>query len=99
MSSNENKYLNASRVNVIIRAVNAKIPKDKAGLKNALEEKYYDDIWRDAQNHQKRYGKWPAFDLMELEYDDPDMDIYSTSAEEWANDRKKNRQVDELDEI
>ncbi len=96
MSSNENKDLNASRVNVIIRAVNEKIPKDKAGLKNALEETWYDGIWTNAEDFQKEFGKWPAFDLMELEYDDPDMDIYSTSAEEWANDRKKKRQVDEV---
>lgn len=67
----------ASRLNEITRAVNSKTPKAKAGLKNEVEVRYYDNLWKEAMEVQKKHGKWPVFEMAELESDDPAMDIYN----------------------
>ena len=66
-----------SRWNHIINAVNGKIPKDKAGLKNEAEEKIYDEIKGEADALEKRGGVRPVFDTVEIESDDPALDIYN----------------------
>lgn len=93
---NEKKFLTefrkmrGSRINDIIHAVNFKIPKAEAGLKNEVERRYYDNLTKEAQNHEKEYGFWPAFDMVEIETDDPRLDIYSGSAD---------GDMDEIDEV
>ncbi len=67
----------ASRINEITSAVNSKTPKAKAGLKNEVESKYYDNLWKEAMAVQKKHGNWPVFDMAELESDDPALDIYN----------------------
>lgn len=66
----------ASRLNEIASAVNSKTPKAKAGLENEVESRYYDELWKEAMDVQKKHGKWPVFEMAELESDDPALDIY-----------------------
>ena len=84
MTENEKKNavreLPGSRWNVIISAVNEGIAKDKAGLLNEAEEYLYDKIKADADDFEKRNGSRPVFDMVEIESDDPILDIYSTPA-------------------
>jgi len=71
----------ASRLNVIIRAVNEKIEKENAGLREEFEEMFFDHLMEEARSIEEKYGDWPVFDMMEIDYDDPVLDIYSTPAE------------------
>lgn len=66
-----------SRWNVIIAAVNANIPKEKAGLKGEEEEKIYDEIKAEADALEKSGGVRPVFEPVEIESDDPALDIYN----------------------
>lgn len=59
----------ARRRNAVAMAVSSKIPKDKAGLKDKMEQTYYDQLWKEAQLHQEAYGFWPTFAVEEIEYD------------------------------
>lgn len=80
---NEKEYLRelgnikASRLNEIISAVNAKMPKAKAGLKTDVEKMFYERLMKEAKEHEKKYGFWPTFDMTEIESDDPRLDIYN----------------------
>ena len=67
----------ASRLNAIAIAVTHKTPKAKAGLENEVESRYYDELWKDAMDIQKKHGIWPVFEMAELESDDPVLDIYN----------------------
>lgn len=84
MTENEKKNavreLPGSRWNAIIAAVNKNIPKDKAGLENEAEEALYDEIKAEADALEKRGGMRPVFDTVEIESDDPALDIYSSPA-------------------
>lgn len=83
MAMNEKEYMDAlqkmpgSRQNDIIRAVNCKVPKKDAGLKTEVEEMFYDRLWKEADALEKRGGVRPIFDTVEIETDDPRLDIYS----------------------
>lgn len=83
----------ASRRNEIAYAVNCKVPKEEAGLKNAFEEAWYNYLWKNAELHVEKYGDWPVYEMEEIESDDPRLDRYSEadSAEKWAADRKAKR--------
>lgn len=72
----------ASRRNDITQAVNLKLSKRAAGLKDAAEEYYYDRLWAEADEFEKKYGVWPVYEMEEIEYDDPRLDIYSEDASE-----------------
>lgn len=74
----------ASRLNQIIVAVNKKIKKKDAGLKDEFEEMFYDRLMKEAKAHEAKYGRWPVFDVSEIESDDPALDIYSSPAEKRA---------------
>lgn len=65
-----------SRLNDIIYAVNCKVPKKEAGLKNEFESMFYDRLTAEAKAHEKKYGEWPVFEMGEIETDDPHLDIY-----------------------
>ena len=69
--------LPGSRWNTVISAVNQQIPKEKAGLKGEAEENLYDKIKAEADKLEKRGGVRPVFDMVELESDDPALDIYN----------------------
>lgn len=85
MTENEKKNavreLPGSRWNAIIAAVNENIPKEKAGLLNEVEEALYDSIKAEADSLEKRGGVRPVFDKVEIESDDPVLDIYNSSVE------------------
>lgn len=66
-----------SRWNHIIGAVNNNIPKEQAGLENDAEKQIYDDIKKEADALEKRGGVRPVFDTVEIESDDPALDIYN----------------------
>lgn len=90
--------MRGSRINDIIHAVNFKIPKEEAGLKNDVERQFYDSITEEAEAHEKKYGFWPAFEMCEIEYDDPRLDIYKDPPEKWAKERKADRGIGEIEE-
>ena len=69
--------LSGSRKNKIIAAVNQKVTKEKAGLKTEVEQLFYKRLWKEAVAHEKKYGKWPVFELCEIETNDPCLDIYN----------------------
>lgn len=65
-----------SRLNQIIHAVNCKVPKSEVGLKSDVENRFYDSLIEQANEHVKKYGDWPVFEVGEIESDDPVLDIY-----------------------
>lgn len=69
--------LPGSRWNAIIAAVNGKVPKEKAGLKGEDEAKLYDELVAEADAYEKRGGVRPMFEPVEIESDDPALDIYN----------------------
>lgn len=69
--------MKGSRMNDIIRMVNTKIPKEQAGLKTPEEEKFWDGLVAEAKMMEARTGKPVIFDNVEIETDDPRLDIYS----------------------
>ena len=60
--------LSAREWNWIICAVNSKKTAEEAGLKTKEELLHYHNIWKEAEELYEKYGKWPVFDLMELEW-------------------------------
>lgn len=85
--------LTGSLWNKILRAVNGKIPKAEMKFRNEFEEQLYDETWAEAEAHVKKYGFWPTFEMAEIDWDDPVLDIYGedNSAEKWAEDRKNKK--------
>ena len=65
-----------SRINQILYAVSCKVPKTEFGELTEQEAACYDGFWAEAEGHQERYGFWPTFEMGEIEYDDPVLDIY-----------------------
>ena len=104
MAMSEKEYFKAlcsaraSRLNEITSAVNRKVPKDEAGLKEEFEEIYYARLWKEAEAHEKKHGFWPTFEMEEIESDDPVLDIYKDPAEKWAGERKPASGTDEIEE-
>lgn len=68
--------LPGSQRNRIVRLVNCRVPKSEADFKNEFEEMLYDELWGYAEEHLKKYGFWPTFEMAEIEWDDPVLDIY-----------------------
>lgn len=69
--------ISGNRWNAIISAVNANMTKEKAGLKGEEEEKIYDEIKAEADALEKRGGVRPVFEPVEIESEDPALDIYN----------------------
>ena len=67
----------SSRLNQITAAVNKKVTKKAAGLHGEFEEMYFDRLMAEAKNHEKKYGKWPVFEMGEIESEDPVLNIYN----------------------
>lgn len=88
-----------TRLNEITRAINWKTPKAEVKLKTEVEEMFYDRGWDEAVAHEKKYGTWPTFEMGEIEYDDPVLDIYKDPPEKWAQERKARRGTDEITEV
>lgn len=78
-----------TRLNEITRAINWKTPRAEVKLKTEVEEMFFDRTWKDAEEHEKKYGTWPTFEMGEIDYDDPVLDIYKDPPEKWAEERKK----------
>ena len=68
--------LPTSRINRIIDAVNRRYPKEAIGVRPGVEEDWYNAILKNAEDHLAKYGEWPVFEMGEIEYDDPVLDIY-----------------------
>ena len=75
-TATEFRDISGRRLNHISNAVSRKIPKNEAGLESAAEKKYYDALWKEAVAHEKKYNFWPTFATVEIESDDPCLDIY-----------------------
>jgi len=46
-------------------------------------EKFYENLMREANEHLEKYGSWPVFEMGEIEYDDPVLDIYKDDVKDW----------------
>lgn len=68
--------MRGGRKNEIIIAVNNRIPKAQFALNDKVEEQFFDNLLREASEHEQKLGFWPTFDLYEIEEDDPVLDIY-----------------------
>lgn len=66
-----------SRLCQIVRVVNERGSKSDAKLKTPTEERYFDNLMENAEAHLRKYGSWPIYEMPEIEYDDPVLDIYS----------------------
>ena len=66
-----------SRLNEIIRMVNTQTPKEEAELKSPVEEMFFDRLVAEAKRDEARTGKRTIFENLEIETDDPRLDIYS----------------------
>lgn len=64
------------RKNAIIAAVQSRTPKEMAGLQDEVESWFFDSLVKQAEDHVKKYGFYPTFELCEIESDDPVLDIY-----------------------
>lgn len=60
--------LTAREWNRIIEAVNNKQTAEDAGIKTEKELQRYRNIWNEAEELFSKYGNWPVFDLVELEW-------------------------------
>ena len=60
--------LSAREWNRIICAVNNRQTAEEAGLKTEEELRHYKNIWSEAEALLAKYGRWPIFDLVELEW-------------------------------
>lgn len=68
--------IRGSRLNKIIYAVNCKVDKSEIELETEVESMFYDSLVSQADEHMKKYGFYPTFDMFEIESDDPVLDIY-----------------------
>ena len=68
--------MRGSRMNDIIRMYNARMAKEKAGLQTQEEEQFWDSLDAEAKLMEARTGSPVIFDNVEIEYDDPRLDIY-----------------------
>ena len=60
--------LTAREWNRIISAVNCRKTPEEVGLKTEKELRHYRNIWAEAEGLFAKYGNWPIFDLVELEW-------------------------------
>ena len=60
--------LTAREWNRVICAVNAKQTAQDAGLKTEEELRIYSNMWKEAEEKAEKYGQWPEFALVELEW-------------------------------
>ena len=59
--------MRAREINAVIAAVNCGQTAEEANLKTEAERDLYRRIWVEALGHFERYGKWPVFELCELD--------------------------------
>lgn len=69
-----------SRLNVIIAAVNAGTPKIELEMDEA-ESMFYDRLEKQAKRYEAALGWRPVYEMCEIEWDDPALDIYQDSVE------------------
>lgn len=54
-------------LNAIITAVQTRTAKEDAGLKDEVEEWFFDSLVKEAEEHVKKYGGYPVFELFEID--------------------------------
>lgn len=83
MASKKSSSLNltARQWNMVLRLVNMKIPKAEVENLTKEEAELYDSSWAEAEAHEKKYGEWPVFEMVEIEWEDPALDIYKDPVE------------------
>lgn len=90
-------YIPTRRKNEIISLVNYKTPKDKIIFEAHIEELFYDSLIREAEEMQEKHGIWPIFELYEIDYDDPILDIYSQESIDRHKEERRRRMQKEND--
>lgn len=74
--------MTASQMNMVKRLINKGVPREEAGKLTKEEAEYYDDVWAEAVEVEKKYGFWPVLEMTEIEWEDPVLDIYNSPPEE-----------------
>ena len=54
-------------LNAIISLVQRKVPKAEVVFKDSVEEEFFDNLVKQAEDHVNKYGSWPVFDLCEID--------------------------------
>lgn len=57
----------ASRLNQITYAVNCKVPKEEIELRSEVEERYYNRLIKQTEEHVTKYGYWPTLEMEEID--------------------------------
>lgn len=70
-------HIKQSRKNKITAAVNARIKKEDFEFNNEAELKYYEYLVEEADAYEEYGGVRPVFEMGEIDYDDPVLDIYN----------------------
>lgn len=78
MARNYFNEMSTIRRNQIAQMVNCQVPKKDAGLATEAENWWYDRLTAQADEVERKYGTRPVFEMEEIPYDDPALDIYST---------------------
>ncbi len=76
------------RRNQISYMVSCRVPKNEANLANEAENWWYDRLTAEAREIEEKYGRWPTFEMEEIPYDDPALDIYNTPVDKKDNGGK-----------
>lgn len=66
-----------SRINDIIVAVNSRVSKDDFDFRTKAELKYFEYLTAEADAYEEYLGERPVFEVGEIDFDDPVLDIYS----------------------
>ena len=90
----ELRRLSSRAMNRIIRHINSRSPKKTCDITNRAEEEFFDNVLDEAERHLEKYGFWPVFELCEIDYDDPILDIYpQDSIEQHKEERRRKRET------
>ena len=69
--------MGARRRNEIVMAVNEGLSKEEANLKSEAEKQYFDSMIKQGEEFKKEHGEFPLFELEELDYEDPELDMFN----------------------
>lgn len=86
----ENETLSNRQMESMIRAINDKVSVYDYVFRSPREREFYENVWNEAEAHEKKYGFWPCFELPEIDWDDPRLDIYQTPVEDWKRNKMEN---------
>lgn len=70
--------MSGRETNRLLYAVNCKVPMEEMEFKSEIEREAFKRFWEEAEALHKKYGFWPVFEMCEIEWDDPCLNIYNS---------------------